>query len=560
MKRCETMLLYVKNALSIFLCTTIALCFISLSGCADPGQTDSTSADAQNTLASADSNTQAAIAAADSDTQNTPASADSDTQNAPAASSNAQTGSNSQNANAQPTDGTSSAAVSNGGKVPSSDSAQNPSTDSGSEYAADTNRSSTVPQSTSGLCSLILESGTKDFFGSHPADETFFKWLAEEYGDTCIKELAQAVSAGSQTPGLWYELTGNSIHVLWLLYCRQSGIQPAQLKNVTWQKCAKTKETTLAFTGDLNFSEGYSTTSHLDSCANGIYDCFSDDLLELMNRIDILMLNNEFTYSTRGTPLPGKAFTFRADPSRAGLLKVFGTDIVNLANNHVYDYGPDALLDTIDTLNKEGIPHIGASANLKKASAPYYFVCNGRKIAFVAATQIERSTNYTKEATKDTPGVLKTLNPDKFTAVIKKAKKNSDYVIAIVHWGTEGSSYYGQDQKDLAKAFVDAGADAIVGGHTHCLQGFEIIDGVPVLYSTGNFWFSRRTQDTGLAKITISRNGKLTMSFIPCIQENLRTYLVTDVAQKQRIFTLLQQLSANNVWLTKNGTVKSSAQ
>ena len=144
--------------------------------------------------------------------------------------------------------------------------------------------------------------------------------------------------------------------------------------------------------------------------------------------------------------------------------------------------------------------------------------------------------------------------------MIKKAKKNSDYVIAIVHWGTEGSSYYGQDQKDLAEAFAAAGADAIIGGHTHCLQGFEIIDGVPVLYSTGNFWFSRRTQDTGLAKITINKKGKLAMSFIPCIQENLRTYLVTDEAQKQRIFTSLQQISAPNVQITKNGIVKPAEQ
>ena len=54
---------------------------------------------------------------------------------------------------------------------------------------------------------------------------------------------------------------------------------------------------------------------------------------------------------------------------------------MNVANNHVYDYGPEALLDTIETLDRAGIPHVGAGANLKEASKPYYFVCNGRKIA-----------------------------------------------------------------------------------------------------------------------------------------------------------------------------------
>lgn len=402
----------------------------------------------------------------------------------------------------------------------------------------------------------ILSACTQEFLGYHPAGPAFFEWIADEYGQACLEKLKKAKDTGKLKTGLWYDLTGNTIHVLWLRYCKQTGRQPQQLKNVQWMKCRSAKKTTLAFTGDLNFSEGYVTTSHLDSCPNGIYDCFSKDLLQLMNDMDVMMLNNEYTYSRRGTPLPGKTFTFRADPSRAKLLKVFGTDIVNLANNHVYDYGPKALLDTIAVLDKEKIAHVGAGKNIRQASEPYYFVCNGRKIAITAATQIERSTNYTKEATKDTPGVLKTLNPDKFVSVIKKAKKNSDYVIAVVHWGTEGSSDYGQDQEQLAKAFVNAGADAVIGGHTHCLQGFEMIDGVPVMYSTGNFWFSRRTQDTGLAKITIDRKGKLRLSFVPCIQEGLRTYLVKDKAQKKRIFHFLREHSAQGTEITEKGVVK----
>ncbi len=92
--------------------------------------------------------------------------------------------------------------------------------------------------------------------------------------------------------------------------------------------------------------------------------------------------------------------------------------------------------------------------NLEEAEKIVYFIANGRKIAIVAATQIERSYSYTKEATKDSPGVLKTLKPDKFTEVIRKAKSNSDIVIAYPHWGTEGNHSYGADQKELAEAFV----------------------------------------------------------------------------------------------------------
>ncbi len=403
---------------------------------------------------------------------------------------------------------------------------------------------------------IILESCSKEFIGYHMPDRTFLAWLSAEYGDACIRKIAEAVESGEQDSKLWYELTGNTIHVLWLMYCEQAGFQQYQLENVIWKSCASSKETTFAFTGDVNFAEGYVTTRHLDACPNGIYDCFSEDLLQLMNDTDVMMVNNEFTYSTRGEALKGKAYTFRADPSRAELLHAFGTDIVNLANNHVYDFGPDALLDTIAALDEEEIPHVGAGSNLEEASKPCYFVCNGRKIAIVAATQIERSLNYTKEATEEEPGVLKTLVADKFVKVIKKAKKNSDIVIVVVHWGTEGDSNYGRDQSNLAKEFAEAGADVIIGGHTHCLQGFDMVENVPVIYSLGNFWFSSATLDTGLAKVTIDENGELTLGFIPCIQKNIKTSLVTEESEKQRIFQFMQKHSAPGLIVTEEGILK----
>lgn len=402
---------------------------------------------------------------------------------------------------------------------------------------------------------VILANCTSEFIGYYPVDEAFLGWLNGEYGDECILSLAEEVCEKKPDVDIWYDLTGSSIHVLWPVYCSQTGFSQYGGENVEWKVCASMSEITLEFTGDVNFAEGYVTTKHMDKCPGGIYDCFSPELLEEMNSADIMMVNNEFTYSKRGTAIQGKAYTFRADPSRVENMKVFGTDIVNLANNHVYDYGPEALLDTIDTLDRAGIPHVGAGANIKEASKPYYFVCNGRKIAIVSATQIERSYNYTKEATETTPGVLKSLDPSKFVEVIKEAKKSSDYVIVNIHWGTEGDSNFGRDQKNLAVAFARAGADVIIGGHTHCLQGFDFVEGVPVIYSLGNFWFSSSTQDTGLAKVTISETGELTLGFIPCIQQGTTTSLVTDDAQRQRILDFMQKHSGTGVVVNPDGTI-----
>lgn len=392
---------------------------------------------------------------------------------------------------------------------------------------------------------MILNYCSKAFIGGYPIDESFLGWIQANYGETVVMDLAEHVQKDQQDVNQWYELTGSSIHVLWLGYCQDTGLRSDDLDNVYWQETADDSKIVLDFTGDINFAEGWPTTTHMDAQPNGIYDCFSQELLDEMNSADIMMINNEFTYSDRGEPLEGKDYTFRAKPERVELLEVFGTDIVGLANNHVYDYGPDALLDTLSTLREAGVPYAGAGENLTEASKPVYFVANGKKIAIVAATQIERSLNYTKEATDTTPGVLKTLDPEKYVQVIEKARANSDYVIAFVHWGTEGDDRYGADQVNLARRFVAAGADVIIGGHTHCLQGMQYIDGVPVIYSLGNFWFSTSALDTGMSQVVIREDGSLDFRFLPCIQRELTTSLVTEQGEKERIYRYVESISTD---------------
>ena len=103
---------------------------------------------------------------------------------------------------------------------------------------------------------------------------------------------------------------------------------------------------------------------------NGIYDCISPELVEIMRDADLMCLNNEFTYSTGGSPLPGKAYTFRALPERVEVLDQLGVDAVTLANNHVYDYGKEALLDTFTILEEAQIPYFGAGRTLEEAMEP----------------------------------------------------------------------------------------------------------------------------------------------------------------------------------------------
>lgn len=404
----------------------------------------------------------------------------------------------------------------------------------------------------------ILGFCTKEFIGNHLVDESFLNWIYAKYGDTAIRSIEKEVKKDNPDVNLWYELTGESIHVLWLDYCASTGFQQYELSNVYWKECASEDKIVLDFTGDINFAEDWYTTEHMDAQANGIYDCISADLIEKMKAADVLLVNNEFVYSNRGTPLAGKDYTFRASPEREKLLATFGTDIVSLANNHVYDYGEEALLDTLDTLEADDMPYVGAGRNIEEASQPVYFVANGRKIAIVAATQIERSTNFTKEATEDSAGVLKTLDATKFVKEIVAAKKNSDYVIVYVHWGTEGNANYDAGQTGLAMQYVAAGADAIIGSHTHCLQGISFVEDVPVFYSLGNFWFSTGTMNTGMAEIEIDKEGALRMRYVPCLQKGIATSLVTDENSRQEMMSYLNSISTDVV-IDENGYVYNSA-
>ncbi|MBQ8822425.1 MAG: CapA family protein [Lachnospiraceae bacterium] len=314
---------------------------------------------------------------------------------------------------------------------------------------------------------------------------------------------------------------------------------------------------TICFAGDISLAEGAVTTQRMDNSENGIYDCISAELMEYMNQADIFCLNNEFTYSLRGEPLPGKAYTFRADPERAEVLLEMGVDIVSLANNHVYDYGRDAITDTFDTLWDYDISYFGAGANLSEAMQPIYMTVDDKTIAFVGASRAEKN-KMTPQATEDSPGILRCYDTELFLQVIEEASANADFVLAYVHWGTEYSHELEEVQLQTGREYLDAGADVIIGAHSHCLQGMEYYGDKPIIYSLGNYWFNKRTLDTMLLQLHFWGNDEqehLEVRVIPAIQKEAQTLAVTDEEEKERIFDFLEEISVN-VEIDPQGVVK----
>lgn len=300
---------------------------------------------------------------------------------------------------------------------------------------------------------------------------------------------------------------------------------------------------TFTFAGDILFDPAYAIFATYRQRGAQIEQCIGESLLEEMRAADVMMINNEFPYSDRGAPLADKMYTFRAAPESVSVLHDMGVDIVSLANNHAYDYGEDAFLDTLDTLEQAGIAYVGAGRNLEEAVQPIYYLLGESKIAVLSATQIERTPSpHTVGATEDTPGVFRCLETELLVEKIREAKEECDFVIVYLHWGTESTPELDWRQRDDAPLYVEAGADIIIGDHPHCLQEIGYIDGVPVVYSLGNFWFNSRTQDSCIVKMTLSENGIQSLQFVPCLQSGCSVSLL-EGEERARVISYMQGLS-----------------
>lgn len=391
---------------------------------------------------------------------------------------------------------------------------------------------------------ILLTDGTAEFYDRYPVDESFFQWLEVRYGIGTVKEIAQKVQEGNADETLWYRMTGCTMHVLWLEFCKEYRYQTYRLDNVTWKDAAQDKKITIDFVGDINLDPTWYTMEFANR-KGGIESCISEEIFDELQSADITMVNNEFCFTRETQTQEGKAYSFKADPAQVDALDLFGADIVSLANNHTCDYGEVGLLETMDTLKEKGIVYSGAGRNLDEASAVQYFVTGGRKIAFVSATEIERFYHFTKKAGENTPGVLKTQQEETVLAEIAEARANSDYVIMFVHWGAEGKIKQDDNQRALAQKYAEAGVDAIIGSHPHRLQGVEFIGDVPVVYSLGNFWFSTGTLYATIGQIEIDENGSLALRLLPCMQRSKRTRLLTKEEDCKNFYQYVADVSEN---------------
>ena len=202
---------------------------------------------------------------------------------------------------------------------------------------------------------------------------------------------------------------------------------------------------------------------------------------------DFRIGNLESVVSRVGQAEPAKPFTFRAHPRVLPILARH-FDAVSVANNHTGDYGSVAFADMLERLRSAGIQAFGGGLNLASAHQPLILERNGLRIALLGYNDfMPRSF----EADTDKPGSAWANEAD-IQADIRSArsKHGAHLVIPVMHWGVEYEPFANPRQRELAHLMIDAGADAVIGGHPHVTQDIEVYQGKLIVYSLGNFVFN----------------------------------------------------------------------
>ncbi|TLM72187.1 MAG: CapA family protein, partial [Actinobacteria bacterium] len=219
------------------------------------------------------------------------------------------------------------------------------------------------------------------------------------------------------------------------------------------------------------------------------------DVAPRLMAADLTVGNLESPLSSRGAKVPNKSYTFQGTPLGADALASAGFDVVSVANNHVLDFGPVALSDTLANLDAKQIAYAGAGRTRTDAWRAATVDAAGNSVACLAFSDIV-PPGFAADA--DSPGIAdsrKTM--DEVAAAVKAAAASHDFVLVSMHWGDEYQYDANDEQVRDAHRLVNAGADMVLAHHPHVIQGIERYKGALIAYSLGDFVFDHDLRSTG---------------------------------------------------------------
>ncbi len=210
---------------------------------------------------------------------------------------------------------------------------------------------------------------------------------------------------------------------------------------------------------------------------------------DALDRADLRLAQWETVISPHEKPITKSGPNLLTPPGSEDFLVKGKFDVALMANNHTGDHSPSGVMDTIGYIQRAGIKTVGAGANAKEAAQPLRLVKNGLKISILNFCETEFGT-----AREDIPGANAM---DEMTNLLQigEERKENDIVLVVIHGGNEYNPIPSPRMRKYYSAFARGGASAVINIHTHCPQGIELVEGVPIIYCPGNFFFPKLSLD-----------------------------------------------------------------
>lgn len=297
---------------------------------------------------------------------------------------------------------------------------------------------------------------------------------------------------------------------------------PAPPPEPTAQEAAVLEEAsgvvTLAFAGDVHFEAHL--TRLLDRPRGAL-----GPIAATLREADLAMLNLESAVTVRGErdpkelEDPDNRYHFRTSPRALDVLAAAGVDVVSVANNHVGDYGAVGIVDTLTAARDADVEVIGIGRNEAAALTPHRVTRDGIDLAFLAADSVFREgSSDVWAAGPDSAGLAaaRRARPAALLDAVRQSAEVDDVVVVYLHWGRERQSCPTQKQRLLGRQLAEAGADVVVGSHSHVLGGAGWSGDTYVGYGLGNFvWYHDRQPDSGVLSLSVDRDGVVDDSWTP---------------------------------------------
>lgn len=259
---------------------------------------------------------------------------------------------------------------------------------------------------------------------------------------------------------------------------------------------------TLAFGGDVH-GEG-----HVRWAIEAGRDPF-EGVSAPLEAADLAIVNLETVIGRGGTPR-AKRYVYRSSPRLLSLAADAGIDMVNVANNHAFDYGREGFEATLEAITDAGLTVVGGGMDRARAEAPALLTIRGTTIAVLGMARVELPMGA--RAHRGLSGVTNGFADRRMREAVEAAATKADAVVVTVHMGRERSDCPTPYDRKFVQMLLDAGATVVVGHHPHRVQGFVTEGDALVAYSIGNFVFDARTSEgrvSGVLEVELEPDGSI---------------------------------------------------